>query len=198
MKGDDHASMNLIEIIMISVGLSLDVFAVMICKGSLISKMEKKNLLKSCLIFASWQIVALLIGNLITKIPVFYNASQTVSKMWYTASAIIFAILGIYMIGKARDAKPFLERLENEFPTKEICLWACLTSLDAFFAGIGFGFLNTEVLIEAICLLIITVLFVLLGAYTGYHFGFKHRKNVYMFGGIILIAAALDVAIRYF
>ncbi len=190
--------MNLFEIIMVSAGLSLDVFSVMICKGSLISKLEKKNILKSCLIFASWQIVALLVGNLVTKIPVFYDASQTVSKMWYTASAFIFAILGVYMIFKARENKQFVERLENEYPTKVICIWACLTSLDAFFAGIGFGFLNTEVLIEAVCLLIITVLFVFLGAYTGYHFGFKHKKNAYMFGGIILIAASLDVVIRYF
>lgn len=190
--------MNLIEIIMVSVGLSLDVFAIMICKGSLISKIEKKNLLKSCLIFAIWQIASLLIGNSITNIPVFSSRSVTVTNMWYKASAFIFGILGIYMIFKARENKPFVERLENEFPTKVICIWACLTSLDAFFAGIGFGFLNTEVLIEAICLLIITVLFVFLGAFTGYHFGFKHKNNAYLFGGIILIAAALDVVIRYF
>lgn len=190
--------MNLIEIIMVSIGLSLDIFAIMICKGSLISKIEKKNLVKSCLIFAIWQLAALLFGNLITTIPVFSNASITVTKAWYIASAFIFAILGMYMIWKSRENKPFIERLENEFPTKVICIWACITSLDAFFAGIGFGFLNTEILIEGICLLIITVLFVFLGIFTGYHFGFKHKKNAYMLGGIILIAAAFDVVIRYF
>lgn len=190
--------MNLIEIIMVSVGLSLDVFAVMICKGSLLSKIEKKQLVKACAIFAIWQIAALLCGNLITEIPVFSHATRSITKVWYSASCLIFAVLGIYMICKAREKKPFLERLENDFPTKVICLWACLTSLDSFFAGIGFGFLDTHILMEAVSILVITILFVILGIYTGYHFGFNHKKNAYWFGGIILIAAAVDVAIRYF
>lgn len=190
--------MNVIGILMVSFGLSLDVFAIMLCKGSLLSKISKPNLLKACLVFSIWQICALLMGNLITKFPFFSSSGKKVSNLWYSISAFIFIFLGCYMFFKAHKKKPFLEHLENEFPLKIICVWALLTSIDTFFSGIGFGFLNTGVFLEAILLLIMTNLFIFLGTYTGYLFGFKHRNSAYLLGGILFIAAAFDVMIRHY
>ena len=78
-----------------------------------------------------------------------------------------------------------------------MCLAAGITSLDAFFAGIGTGFLETELLAELITMAVVTILIVILGMYTGYRLGWEQKKKANGLGGIILCLAGIDVIIRY-
>ena len=55
--------MSLIEILIISIGLSLDVYAVVVCQGAVLLKIEKTKLLKMSLFFCAWQVVAVSIGH---------------------------------------------------------------------------------------------------------------------------------------
>lgn len=190
--------MSLIEIIWISIGLSLDIFAVMVCKGAVISKLPTRQVAKSCAIFAIWQVLALVLGDRIAILPNFADKSQHLAHSLEMLSGVIFAGLGILMIYKGRNKKPFLEKREDDFFTKILCFWAFLTSIDAFFAGIGFGFLRTKLLLEGISIMITTVLVVILGLYTGYRFGFEHKNKAYILGGILLLAASINVFIKYF
>lgn len=189
--------MDIWEVLLVSVGLSLDVFTVVLCKGAMLSKIEKSKLIKLCIIFVGWQVGALLLGNMVTSISFFSKMLAKISLVTKFLAILIFIILGIYMIYKGLKNELIFERREDEINYKEICLLACITSLDAFFAGIGFSFLEAEVIVEAFIILIITVIVVILGIYIGYRMGYEHKTKAYIIGGILLIVASVELYVRY-
>lgn len=188
--------MNIFEIMMICIGLSLDVFAVCVCEGSMLMKIKRNRLICMGAIFCLWQLVAIETGNFISLIPIFRQVSGEVQKIWQVFSAIIFFVLGIYMLYKAWKKEIILEQ-RSEINYKKVCMAAMITSLDALFADIGIGFLGSSIYVVAIMILIITYLFVILGIYTGYRLGYEQKTKVYWAGGIILMIAGIDVIIRY-
>ena len=123
--------MNLAEILVISVGLSFDVFAVMICEGAMLVRVEKKKLICMGLIFCGWQLAAVLVGNLITLIPPFQNSSNGLQKVWDGLSVVIFMALGAYMLYKAWKNEPVFET-RSAVNYRSTCVVAMATSLDAF------------------------------------------------------------------
>ena len=189
--------MNLGEVLLIAVGLSLDVFAVVICRGALLSRIEKKRLLLLSTVFAVWQVGALVIGSLLGRISNMMETLEELNVIWRTGSMAIFVILGIYLLTKAKKGRPIQETCRDSFPVKEMIFLACATSLDAFFAGIGFAFLQTSMLKETISIAVVTVLAVLFGIYTGYRLGYEYRAKAYIVGGILLVAAGVELFVRF-
>ena len=189
--------MNLGEVLLIAVGLSLDVFAVVICRGALLSRIEKKRLLLLSAVFAVWQVGALVIGSLLGRISNMMETLEELNVIWRTGSMAIFVILGIYLLTKAKKGRPIQETCRDSFPVKEMIFLACATSLDAFFAGIGFAFLQTSMLKETISIAVVTVLAVLFGIYTGYRLGYEYRAKAYLVGGILLVAAGVELFVRF-
>ena len=98
--------MSLLEIILISNGLTMDVFAYALSKGAMMSEIRKKNLLKICSIFTFWQVISMILGNLLTNIPFTAKLGMDVGHDSNTFSVLIFLGLGIYMIVKAIKEKP--------------------------------------------------------------------------------------------
>jgi putative Mn2+ efflux pump MntP len=188
--------MNLIEILMISVGLSLDVYAVVVCQGAVLLKIERSKLFKMCLIFCIWQGAAVEIGNLITCIPYLSVAAESMQKIWHLISVIIFFALGVYMLYKAWKNQGILERL-SEINYKQICIAACFTSIDALFAGMGFGFLKTGTVAVVLSILIVTALAVIVGLYTGYRLGYEQKTKAYGVGGILLLISAVNIIVKF-
>jgi putative Mn2+ efflux pump MntP len=188
---------NLGEVLLIAVGLSLDVFAVVICRGALLSRIEKKRLLLLSAVFAVWQVGALVIGSLLGRISNMMETLEELNVIWRTGSMAIFVILGIYLLTKAKKGRPIQETCRDSFPVKEMIFLACATSLDAFFAGIGFAFLQTSMLKETISIAVVTVLAVLFGIYTGYRLGYEYRAKAYIVGGILLVAAGVELFVRF-
>jgi putative Mn2+ efflux pump MntP len=135
-------------------------------------------------------------GNLIAMIPIFSKVSTDVENIWQFFSVIIFFALGTYMLYKAWKKEIILEQ-RSEINYKKVCAAAMITSLDALFAGLGIGFFGSRLLILAVMIAIITFLFVILGIITGYRLGYEQKTKVYWGGGMILIAAGIDVIIRY-
>lgn len=188
--------MDVLEILMICIGLSLDVFAVCICEGSMLMQIKKKRMINMCIIFCLWQTAAVEVGNLISMIPIFSQVSEDVQDIWQFFSVIIFLGLGTYMLYKAWKKEIILEQ-RSEINYKKVCMAAMITSLDALFAGIGIGFFGARLSILAIMTGIITFIFVILGILTGYRLGYEQKTKVYWGGGLILIAAGIDVIVRY-
>ena len=182
--------MNLAEILIISIGLSFDIFAVTVCVGATLQKIEKKKLVCMGLIFCIWQLIAVGLGFLVARFPVMQTRTSEMQNMWDAFSVIIFLALGVYMFAKGWRKKDFLER-RGQISYQKAWAAAMMTSLDAFFAGIGFGFLGT-VILE-----LVTLIFALAGTFVGYRLGYEQRTKAYAIGGIILIIAGIDVIIRY-
>ena len=166
--------MSVLEIVIISAGLSLDVFVAMAYMGAGFSKINKKNLFGLCLLFGGVQWGCLIVGNL-----------------------LIFIGLGIYMIWKGLKKRNILEQRNDEIDWKKTTFLALITSVDAFLAGIGMGFLEAQMIHQSLTIFPITVLSVIGGVYVGYRLGTVHNSQAYLAGGTLFLIAGVDVVIQY-
>lgn len=91
-----------------------------------------------------------------------------------------------------------LERREDAFAWRQLCIWAMLTSVDSFLTGIGMGFLDTRVTAQIIQLAIMAALAVIVGIYAGYRIGCHGRNRVLISGALIFLLAGVDVLFRYY
>lgn len=186
------------EVFIISIGLSLDVFAYAMYKGAMISHLEAKKITKMAVVFALWQAVAMAVGSLISEIPVMEEHYQRTEKLYDVLSALILFAVGLIMIIRALKGKVITERREDNFYMKQLCIWAAITSLDSFLTGISLGFLNTAVHMLIIQLVLITVAAIIGGIFLGYRMGCQMRYGFVKLGGAILLVAGMDVLLRYY
>ena len=191
--------MSVVEILLVSVGLSIDAFVAVAYIGAGFSKIQIKNMVGLCFLFGGMQIGTLLIGNLITLLPMFSWAhAQDMADSWEGLTVLIFAGLGIYMICKGIKRENVLERRQDTIDWKTTTILSALTSIDAFFAGVGLGFLDTEMICQALTLFPVTVLEVIFGIIVGYRLGLKHNRHAYWIGGALLLISSVDVLLHYY
>ena len=94
--------MSVIELLIVSIGLSIDVFVAAVYMGAGFSKINKKNLFGLCLLFGGVQWGCLIVGNLLTLLPIFRDSSNSSSRIadhWEAVTVLIFIGLGIYLEG---------------------------------------------------------------------------------------------------
>ena len=101
------------------------------------------------------------------------------------------------MIWKGLKKQNLLERRNDEIDWKKTTFLAFVTSIDAFLAGIGMGFLEAQMIHQSLTIFPITVLSVILGVYAGYRLGTVHNSQAYLAGGALFLIAGLDVVIQY-
>ena len=105
--------------------------------------------------------------------------------------------LGIYMIWKGLKKRNILEQRNDEIDWKKTTFLALITSVDAFLAGIGMGFLEAQMIHQSLTIFPITVLSVIGGVYVGYRLGTVHNSQAYLAGGALFLIAGVDVVIQY-
>ena len=191
--------MSVVEILLVSVGLSIDAFVAVAYIGAGFSKIQIKNMVGLSFLFGGMQLGTLLIGNLITLLPMLSGANaQDMADSWEGLTVLIFAGLGIYMICKGIKRENVLERRQDTIDWKTTTILSALTSIDAFFAGVGLGFLDTEMICQALTLFPVTVLEVIFGIIVGYRLGLKHNRHAYWIGGALLLISSVDVLLHYY
>ena len=178
----------LAESICISFCASVATFPVLVLRGLSVS------------IYAVVSSVAVLwLGNLITLLPLLsIIRTKTAADRWEGLTVLIFAALGIYMILKGIRKKKVLERRKDEIEWKKTTLLALVTSVDAFFVGMGLGFLDTAMIEESLVLFPVTVLEAVIGIFAGYRLGLKENRRAYWVGGALLLLASFDVILHYY
>lgn len=187
--------MGLFEIILISIGLAMDCFAVSLAGGIIVKKFEWKWVLRMALLFGLFQGIMPLFGYLAG-----YFFKDLISTYDHWIALLILGFLGIKMIREG--AAPQDE--ENE-RAKQICplSWASLlmmsiaTSIDALATGIMFVSVP-NILVFAVCIIaFVSFLFSVLGSYLGTHFGGKFNFRIEILGGVILIAIGLKIFVEH-
>ena len=180
--------MSVIELLIVSIGLSIDVFVAAVYMGAGFSKIRWKNLILLSILFGGIQLGTLVLGNLITLLPLLsITRTKTAADRWEGLTVLIFAAIGIYMIIKGIKKKSVLERRKDE-----------VTSVDAFFVGMGLGFLDTAMIEESLVLFPVTVLEAVIGIFAGYRLGLKENRRAYWIGGALLLLASFDVILHYY
>lgn len=184
--------MGIVEFIII-LGLSLDIFAVMECQGSLVAKVEKKKLASFCGILAAGQAVALGAGSFISLLLCQNIRGRGEVFLGQVAAAAIFLCQGVRLFWKAWRNERIVERRKEKFDIPEFAQFYVKTSLFTLLAGLGFGFLGSSVERILALVAVVTVLATVFGIYTGYRLGFEHKIKAYLAGGILLVAGGMDV-----
>lgn len=185
--------MSWIENLLIIAGVSLDIFAAMECQGSLVAKVNKKNLTVICGIVALAQLVTLYLGHFLSSLFCHYRSVPDERLLGEIISMVIFVALGIRLIVKAIRNEHVEERLEHNLGIRRFVRMACISGIYTLLAGIAFGFLETNVWMILVMIAICTVAFVIGGIYTGYHVGYEAKTKVYIIGAALLWVAGLDV-----
>lgn len=184
--------MDFLQLFLIGVGLSMDAFAVSICKGLKMRKVDYKYMFLIALFFGGFQALMPFIGWFLGKQ---FQVYITAFDHW------IAFILLLFVGGKmALEAiKGEEEDIDGEltYDIKEIFVLAVATSIDALAVGITFAFLQTDIWSSITIIGITTFLFSILGVFIGNRFGVKYKNKAEITGGIILMGIGAKILIQH-
>lgn len=187
--------MGIFEIILVCIGISFDVLAISVCYGAVLMEIQKVQMLKLIGIFCTSQVLAAALGNLFVFLPMFSERAESSSSLYSFCSIVLMLALGLFLLYKARKNSDMLER-RSELDFRSIRMTALFTSVDSLFAGLLFSFMDANIFISAVCLLVVTAAAVVAGLHIGYRLGYEPKKNAYIIGASVLLVAAVDVFIR--
>ena len=181
--------MNLWELLLLAVGLSMDAFAVSVCKGLSVSNTNLKHSLITGTWFGGFQALMPLLGFLLGTQ---FEALITDFDHW-----IAFLLLALIGVGMIRESRSGAEELNCSFGLKTMLPLAVATSIDALAVGITFAFLQAEIL-PAVCLIgATTFLLSAIGVKAGNLLGGKWKSGAELCGGIILILIGLKILLEH-
>ncbi len=182
--------MALWELFMIAVGLSMDAFAVSICKGLSVPQMKYRHCLIAGLYFGGFQALMPLIGYFLGT-----GFSDIIERFDHWIAFILLAIIGANMVKESRDCD--VETLDASFTFQAMLPLAVATSIDALAVGVSFAFLKVDI-VPAVCFIgIITFLLSAFGVKVGNTVGCKYKSKAELVGGIVLIAMGLKILLEH-
>ena len=188
--------MTLLEIFLIGIGLSMDAFAVAICKGlAMPDKVDRKGALLIALYFGVFQAVMPALGWLLGS-----QFARYVTQMAPWIAFVLLAWIGGSMIRESLSKEEKEEAEMGAVSHKELLVLAVATSIDALAVGVTFSMLELAVSIGAAVALIGCTTFVisLAGVYVGNVFGAKYKSKAEFVGGAILILIGVKILLERF
>lgn len=188
--------MTLLEIFLIGIGLSMDAFAVAICKGlAMPNKVDKKGALLIALYFGVFQAVMPALGWLLGS-----QFARYVTRLAPWIAFILLAWIGGNMIRESLSKEEKEEEETGSVSHKELLVLAVATSIDALAVGVTFSMLELAVSIAVAVGLIGCTTFVisLAGVYVGNVFGAKYKSKAEFVGGAILILIGVKILLEHF
>lgn len=181
--------MSLWELLVIAVGLSMDAFAVSVCKGLSVQKVKPKHYLIVAAYFGGFQALMPLLGYLL---GVRFEAMVANVDHW-----IAFVLLGLIGANMVRESEAGEEKLDDSFTVSTMLLLAVATSIDALAIGVTFAFLGVNI-VEAIILIGITTGIISgVGLKIGNVFGSRYKSKAEMAGGIVLILMGIKILVQH-
>ena len=188
--------MNLIELLIIAIGLLMDAFAVSIGKGLSVKKIKLSHALSVGVWFGGFQALMPLLGYLLGS-----TFAEIVSTFDHWIAFALLSLIGANMIKesleKDEDDCDCKKKTKNSFAIATMFTLAVATSIDALAIGITFAFLKVAIIPAIITIGITTFLFSIAGLKIGNIFGCKYKSHAELFGGVILILIGLKILIEH-
>lgn len=183
------------ELVLIAVGLSMDAFAVSLCKGLGMRKLVWGHALIIALFFGAFQAIMPLIGWLLGT-----QFERYITPVDHWVAFVLLGYIGGKMIWDAlHDKESAGEGCDTaqKLDMKELVTLAVATSIDALAVGITFAFLQMAIL-PAVCLIgVITFALSFAGVAIGHRFGARFKKKAEIAGGVALIAIGLKILLEH-
>lgn len=182
--------MGLIELFLIAVGLSMDAFAVSVCKGLAMPKCTFKKAAIVGLWFGGFQALMPAIGYILGS-----QFQEAIASIDHWIAFVLLALIGGNMIHEALDNDE--EEADASLDVKTMFLLAVATSIDALAIGITFAFLKVNI-IPAVCFIgIVTFIISFAGVKIGNVFGARYKNKAEIVGGVILILLGLKILLEH-
>ena len=183
--------MGILELSLIGIGLAMDAFAVSICKGLNMRKINYVYGIITALFFGVFQAVMPLIGFFLGRQ---FSTYITIVDHWITF--ILLAFIGGKMIYEALSEDSECETCGSGIDIKELFLLAIATSIDALAVGVTFAFLDVSIFSSVLLIGVITFVISFIGVIIGNIFGSKYKEKAEIFGGVILILIGLKILLE--
>lgn len=182
--------MGVFELLLLAIGLSMDAFAVSVCKGLAMGKPRLWQMATVGAWFGGFQALMPLLGFLLGS--TFQRYIQSIDH-W-----IAFGLLGFIGFNMIREARAGEEEGQSaSLHWKPMLLMAVATSIDALAVGITFAFLQVNVILAVTAIGIVTFLFSGFGVRAGGVFGQRWRGRAELCGGVILILLGVDILLEH-
>lgn len=182
--------MGFADIFLIGVALSMDAFAVSICKGLSVKRVEPKHLLTVGVYFGGFQALMPLIGFLLG-----FKFEKFIVSVDHWIAFALLAVIGGNMIREALSGEE--EEHDASFSFRTMLPLAVATSIDALAVGISFAFLGVDILSAASIIGITTFVLSGVGVYVGNIFGAKYKSKAEIVGGVVLILIGLKILLEH-
>lgn len=180
--------MSILELFILAVGLSMDAFAVSVCKGLSLGKIKPKHMCIAGAWFGGFQALMPLIGYFLGS---FF--ADMIEKYDHWVAFVLLAIIGGNMIKESFDKD---EKVDSSMDVKSMLLLAIATSIDALAVGVTFAFLQVQIVPAVSFIGVITFIFSAVGVKIGSLFGTKYKSKAELFGGIVLVLIGIKILLE--
>lgn len=181
--------MRFFEILLIAVSLSMDAFAVSVCKGLSVGKVKPRHMLIAGLYFGGFQALMPLIG--------FFLGTQFRPLIERCDHWIVFALLTVIGINMIKESREASDSLNYSFSFGAMLPLALATSIDALAVGVSFAFLSVDIVPAVSLIGSITFLLSALGVKMGNVFGLKYKSKAEFAGGLVLILMGVKILLEH-
>lgn len=184
-----------IELFLLGMGLSMDAFAVSVCKGLGMRKLNKKQALIIGLYFGGFQALMPFVGWLLGS-----QFQKYITSIDHWIAFILLGFIGGKMMIEAVrewNEEEVVDVMDAPTDHKNMLVLAVATSIDALAVGITFAFLGTPI-VEAITIIGITTMVIsIAGVVVGNFFGSRYKSKAEFIGGLILVLLGLKILLEH-
>lgn len=185
--------MGFAELLLLAVGLSMDAFAVSVCKGLSVSRVRLRHMLLAGLWFGVFQALMPLIGFLLGS-----TLESYITAVDHWVVFALLSLIGANMIRESRCPAETCSDDEESFSWQPMLMMALATSIDALAVGITFALLPEVNIWAAIAVIgLTTFLLCAVGIRTGALFGARCGGKAKLAGGVILILIGLKILLEH-
>ena len=173
----------------IAVGLSMDAFAVSICKGLSTKNVRREHMVVTGLYFGGFQALMPLAGYLLGS-----RFQSMIQRVDHWIAFVLLALIGANMV---RESQGEAEHLDDSFTPGTMLPLAVATSIDALAVGVTFAFLNVRIIPAAALIGVTTFALSAIGMRLGNVFGARYQARAELAGGIVLILMGVKILLEH-
>ena len=182
--------MSLIELFLIAVGLSMDAFAVSVCKGLSVRKAEPRHSLIVGAYFGGFQALMPALGYVLGR-----QFESLITSVDHWIAFVLLGIIGGNMIREALKGEQ--EELDDSFTFRTMLPLAIATSIDALAMGVTFAFLQVQIVPAVLFIGVTTFVLSAVGLKVGNVFGAKYKSRAELFGGVVLVLMGIKILLEH-
>lgn len=185
----ENEKMGMLEFLILAAGLSMDAFAVSICKGMFLQKMNWNRAVTAGLYFGGFQAVMPFIGYLIG-----WKLKDMVIRVDHWIAFLVLTFIGAGMI---KEAKAKVKKMDAAFDFKTMFPLAIATNADALAVGVSFACLNVRIVQAAVWIGMTGFVLSVAGIWIGTVFGTRYKTYAEFAGGIVVILMGAKILLEH-